>query len=107
MSEAYLLFLLKTVAIGLALGVVAGFLVKKIAKIIVIVAVVVIAALLLLVYNGAIAVEGLSFADGARRLIERDIEAESAGEALLRIVKINLPFSLAVAAGFFVGATRG
>lgn len=107
MTETYLLYLLKTVAIGLALGFVAGFLVKKIAKMVVLVAVVVIAIVFLLIYNGAIVVEGLSFVDGARELGEYNIDAESAGEALLRIVKINLPFSLAVAVGFIFGATRG
>ena len=107
MTETYLLFLLKTVAIGLTLGFVAGFLVKKISKMVAIVAVAAMAVVLLLIYNGAIVVEGLSFVDGARELGEYNIDAESAGEALLRIVKINLPFSLAVAVGFIFGATRG
>jgi uncharacterized membrane protein (Fun14 family) len=99
-----IIFILKLVAIGLLTGVLLGFIVKKVSKMLVLIVAAVLILVQLAVYNGYIQVDWLYWKDTAVEAVKHTkIPSVSIKEIAMR----NLPFSIGAIIGFIFGFSKG
>jgi uncharacterized membrane protein (Fun14 family) len=95
-----LLFLLKTLLLGLVTGFVAGYLFKKISKAVVIIAAIIVVAIFVLGHNELLNIDWLSVKETGNELY---LQIFKKYEARLILFFRNIPFVL----GFIIGSILG
>lgn len=103
MMEA-ILFLLKTLGLGLVTGFVFGFLFKKISKIVLFIVAVVIVLVFVLGHNEIIEIDWLSLKDRSTELFDTYFDHYN---ERLRIFLRNVPFTIGLIIGALIGLKKG
>ena len=103
-----ILFVLKTLGIGLVAGIIVGFLSKKISKLIIFFALLIVVLLQVAAYKGYITIDWLSWKDTAIDVVKNTVkDTEIPTDSIKNILMKNIPFSVAAIIGFIFGFKKG
>lgn len=101
--ESTLIFLLKTIGLGLLTGFVFGVLFKKVSKMILFFIALIVVLVQVLGFNDILNIDWLSLKNNGQEIVEKSM---SVGAARFKLFLTNAPFVLGLIVGFIFGLKR-